>query len=337
MPAHRLLTPSFPRFAALAASMLTLSALGAVPARSENWSEEPSPRAEALMRGTWEIHRTKSDSEVWLGLRNDYGNGSRWQRGTRLDAKEIAGMPSLEGTERRPVELRLKRDAGTIVLTGEFAGPRGAGTFVLELDPDFPAELEKRGVGRPNQGEQAKLLVSGADFSLLDALKRERYETPRLGMLLRMADHGVDEHYVNGMARAGFRLESLDVLVQARDHGVDPHFIEGMAEAGYRNLDYETVLRARDHGADPDYVADMTEAGYGHLPLATLIKARDHGVDGNFVLGLRRAGFDKLTLEEVIRARDHGVSANYAKRVRSKRPGASLDQVIAMRDRGLSP
>jgi hypothetical protein len=291
-----------------------------------------------LMSGTWESGRDKDRDQLWTSFRNEGPGGSRNQHWTRIEADEIEGLDLRSMTSaRREVEFRVKRDAGTIRATGEFIGSKGEGTFTLELDPAFAAELSRRGVGRPTEAEHAQLLLAGAGYGLLDALAREKYATPRVAMLVRMAHHGVHEPYVTGMARAGYRLESLEELVKARDHGVDPSFIEGMAEAGYRKVEFAMLLRARDHGADPDFAAGLAEAGYRDLPLELLIRARDHGVDAGYVESLDRAGFAKLPLESVIRARDHGVTGGYAKRVRTSRPAASLDEVISMRDRGERP
>lgn len=291
-----------------------------------------------LMHGTWTLGRDDHQDRLWISLRCDNGRGSRHEHWTRLAPADVEGLDlGALPAKDTAIEFTLKRDAGKVRARGTWGGDEGAGTFDLELDPGYADALAKRGVGRPTESQHARLLLGDTTLGFLDALAREHYQTPDVEMLVRMTDHGVRESTVNGFTAAGYRLPSLDDLVQAIDHGVNPQFIAAMAEAGYRNLDFDLLLRARDHGASPEFIDDLAEAGYARLPLEDVIRARDHGVDGSFIDSLRRAGFEKLSLEAAIRARDHGVTSGYARRMREKRPDATLDEVIALRDRGVRP
>lgn len=290
-----------------------------------------------LMSGTWSGGRDSDHPDrLYLMFECQSDDGSNRSNWGQVETGEIEGLDvHALGAGRTPVDFRVKRDAGSIHLHGEWNGGHGGGTFELEPDPRFADELARRGVGRPTAGQQAHLLLGDGRLQLLDVLAKQRYATPRVSMFERMIDHGVRMETVDAFARAGYRLESLDALVTAVDHGVNPEFIAEMAGAGYRDLAFETLLKARDHGADANFVEDLADAGFTRLPLETVIRARDHGVDGGYVQSLRRAGFEKLTLEDAIRARDHGVTSGYAKRMREKSPNASLDEVIAWRDRGV--
>lgn len=295
------------------------------------------PDGDWLLNGTWSGGRDSDHPErLYLEFEcrsDDGGSRSSWGQ---VETGQIEGLDLRTlGTSRTPVDFRVKRDAGAIRLHGDWSGTHGGGTFEVELDPKFADELARRGVGRPTAAQQARLLLGDANLALLDVLAKEHYATPRITMLVKLTDHGVREKTVTAYARAGYRLESLDALVTAVDHGVNSEFIAEMASAGYKDLAFETLLKARDHGADAGFVEDLADAGFTGLPLETVIRARDHGVDGGYVQSLKRAGFEKLTLEDAIRARDHGVTSGYAKRMREKRPDASLDEVIAWRDRGV--
>lgn len=290
-----------------------------------------------MMSGTWSAGRDPHRDQWWIGLRTEHVGGVH-EMGWTFDSQSIEGLdPKALGGDRVPVDFKIRRDAGSILAHGAFRGTKGAGTFELELDPAFARALETRGVGRPTEAQHARLLLGDANLSFLDTLAREKYATPRVDMLVKMNDHGVREAFVTGLAKAGYRLESLDALVRAVDHGVNAQFAQEMAALGFRNLDFETLMRARDHGVTADYVAGLGEVGFEDLSLEQTIRARDHGVDGVYVQSLWSAGFKGLTLEDAIRARDHGVTSGDARRMREKRPDASLSDVIAWRDRGMEP
>ena len=328
--------------APLAAAALLL-ALAATPVLAEHshlhtsMGDDDDSDPAWLMSGTWTGGLDHDHpGRLYLNLEcRDDARSSRSQWG-EVESGQIEGLDLRSlGSGRTPVDFTVKRDAGTIHLHGEWSGTRGGGTFELQPDARFAAELERRGAGRPTPAQHARLLLSNANLGLLDALAREKYATPRVAMLLRMTEHAVREQTVADFAKVGYRLESLDALVTAVDHGVNPEFITEMSQAGYRNLEFEALLQARDHGADASFVEDLADAGYTSVPLEEVIRARDHGVDGGYVASLKRAGFDRLTLDEAIRARDHGVTSGYARHMREKQPHCTLDDVIGWRDRGV--
>jgi len=306
------------------------AALGAVAWPGEAGALGPRARRE------WTLQATRDPKTYELDLR-ETSDGSLWGNSRRVPRTAIQGLPDggLDANQH-DVTLRFKRDAGTIVATGSIRNGRGEGSFDIELDPAYAAELERRGVGRPSAEQHRRLLHADASFAFLDALQANGYPVPRIGLFVRCADHGVDQEFVQDLSSAGYRLDSIESLVRTRDHGVDGDFIRELGAAGYKLDSIEELVRVRDHGVDGDFIGELAAAGYHVDSIESLVRVRDHGVDGDFIRDLKAAGLKDLELDELVRARDHGVDADYLREMRAAGYGSlTLSQAIRARDHGV--
>jgi beta-lactamase regulating signal transducer with metallopeptidase domain len=282
--------------------------------------------------GTWEIRPANVEGSVNLRLVESFN--SSWGSTVSIDRLEGLTRAQLTGAGG-PAQFRLRRDAGTFSFDGVLRNGVGAGTFTFAADPNFPAELAKRGFARPTAAEQYDLARSDVGFAFLDELNAQGYSKPTTSELVRAGQHGVHTTYLHDMGALGYRLGSLPALVTLRDHGVSPAYVRELADQGYKGLSADELRRARDHGISPEYVRAMRDAGYGSLSMDTLINARDHGVGAEYVRQLGDAGHRKVPLDELIRVRDHGVSPEYARDMAQLGYALPLNELVRARDHGV--
>jgi hypothetical protein len=291
--------------------------------------------------GQWLIDPGEHSGTVQLSVRyserGERGYSSNWSRDVPLS--EFVGLSAadLRGSGVT-VHFKIVRSAGTLDCEGWFDDGKGSGHFTYQPNPDFVAELAKRGINAPppTAWEQFQMTMAGVGLDLVDELKRQGYDTPTASLLARMGNHGVDLEYVRDIGARGYHLKDSGSLVRMRDHGVDPEFIESLDSAGYKSLSAEALVRLRDHGVDGDYIVDMKEMGYAPSDPEELVESRDHGVDPSYITSLKEAGYERLSLQELRRARDHGVTRGFIQRVKARGYGnPSIDEVIRLRDRGL--
>jgi len=299
-----------------------------------------SMSAPAVQDGQWLINSTRDPARVQLTLMLRSTPGHDHWTGSSLPLARLQGL-SREDLDARSadVHFEIHRDAGTFLCQGRSGGGRGAGLFELQLAPDFPRELERRGVaGTLSESQQTRLAFADAGYALLEALEAQHYPTPNVTQLVTMADHGVDLEYVTGMAALGFKVQSLEILVETRDHGVDPDYVRGMQEAGYSGLALRQLVSTRDHGVDPAYVRGMAAGGFTGLTLSELVDARDHGVDPDYAAQMRGLGHRDMSLPELVELRNHGVDADYARGMAAAgHAGMPLAQLLVSRDHGVDP
>ena len=283
--------------------------------------------------GTWEIRPSSTEGTVHLRLA-ELNSSS----GTDVQVDQLQGLRPAQLTgPGGPVQFQLRRDAGTFAFEGIIRSGIGAGTFSFTSDPNFPAELAKRGFARPTAAEQYQMARHDVGFAFIDELSKHGYAKPETSELVRAGQHGVRVTYVREMAALGYRLGSLAPLIELRDHGVGPSYVRELADQGYKGLSADELRKARDHGISPEYVRAMRDGGYGSLKMEQLINARDHGVGADYVRDMRQLGYS-VPLDELIRARDHGVSVEFVREMATlgytKLP---LDSLIRVRDHGVSP
>src|SRR6266566_2340668 len=290
--------------------------------------------------GQWLIERGERSAIIRLTIR--YGERRSWDNWNSQNDVPSSQLVGLSAADMRgsgvTVHFKIVRSAGTLDCEGWFDDGKGSGHFTYQPNPDFVAELAKRGINGPppTAWEQFQMTMADVGLELVDELGRQKYERPTAAELARMGTHGVDLEFVRDIGARGYHLRDSESLVRMRDHGVNPEFIESLNNAGHKNLGAEDLVRLRDHGVDGDYMADMKELGYAPANLEELVEARDHGVDASYIVALKEAGFERLSLQELRRARDHGVTRGFIQRVKARGYGnPSLEEVIRLRDRGL--
>ena len=178
--------------------------------------------------GTWEIRPTSSEGTVHLRLvelNSSSGSNVPIELLEGLTAAQLAGAGG-------PVQFRMRRDAGTFTFEGVFRSGVGAGTFSFTPDPNFAAELAKRGFARPTAREQYQLARHDVGFAFLDELTKQGYAKPQTSELVRAGQHGVQAAYLREMGALGYRLGSLEPLITAQGSRVTPAYVRELADAG---------------------------------------------------------------------------------------------------------
>src|SRR5256886_13997835 len=214
--------------------------------------------------GQWLIETGHHSGKVELNIRyGEWGgrHSSNWGRTVPLS--QLVGLSEADmAGSGVTVHFKIVRSAGTLDCEGWFDNGKGSGHFTYQPNPDFVAELGKRGINAPTEWEQFQMTMAGVGLDLVDELARQMYDRPTAGELARMGTHGVDLEYVRDIGARGYHLEDSESLIRMRDHGVDLGVIRTLDNAGYKNLGAQDLVRLRDHGVNGDYIADMKEAGY---------------------------------------------------------------------------
>ena len=288
--------------------------------------------AQENVPGTWEIRPSETKGMVHVRLvERDSSSG------TNVPIETLEGLSGAQLTgPGGPVQFKVRRDAGTFTFEGVIRSGIGAGTFTFSANPDFPAEMAKRGFARPTPGEQYQLARHDIGFAFIDELTKQGYGKPQTSELVSAGQHGVQATYLREMGALGYRLGSLDALITLRDHGVNPSYVRELADNGYKGLSADMLRQARDHGITPDYVRAMRDAGYSSVAMDQLIKVRDHGVTPEYVRGLGDAGHRQLPLDQLVNVRDHGVTAEYARTMRQLGYSGPIDDLVRARDHGVN-
>src|SRR4051812_23650172 len=173
-------------------------------------------------------YRGRGENGGWAGFSN-------WGRTIALNTLRGLTADQLNGPGTH-VTFQRVGDAGTFDCEGWAGNQQASGHYKLALNPQFNAELKRRGFAETTPREQFHLAFSDFEFALVDELKAQRYAPYGTPELVRMGTHGVTLSYVREMKAAGYSFKDVATLIRMRDHGVTPRYIAELSAAGYKNM-----------------------------------------------------------------------------------------------------
>ena len=259
-----------------------------------------------VLEGTWTARyagrrgEAADTSRIYLQFNFDTSNmGQSWQ------AAELPGLDLSRDADNISVELR--REAGTIKMSGNVRGRRGFGIFDFVPNPDFARQIGAAPGRRDlTTGRLFSLAVHNVSRAWIQQLDALGYRNLDLDELLAMRIHGVTPEFITEMRQYGFASLDHDDLVAARIHGATPEFLRELGALGYSDLAFEDVIAFRIHGVTADFIQELAGVGYKQVAAKKLIAFRIHGVDAEFVKDLKEQGYANLTPNDLVDARIHG-------------------------------
>ena len=100
--------------------------------------------------------------------------------GSNIPIERLEGLTAAQLTARADrFSSGCGATPGTFTFEGVFRSGVGAGTFSFTPDPNFPAELAKRGFARPTAREQYQMARHDIGFAFLDELTKQGYAKPQ--------------------------------------------------------------------------------------------------------------------------------------------------------------
>lgn len=218
--------------------------------------------------GTWSIQPSDKQGDVQLEM--------RWQRTDADGTHNWDESDDVPAPQIRNGAFTITEDAGEFRAQGTFTGQNGAGTWTFVPNPQFGTQLQRRGVGAPNDFDTFRLAMARFKLSSLDALLAAGFARPSVDDLVRMGNHGVTDDYVAAMKGLDFQPKTVESLIRLRDHGVSTKYMHDLWNLGY-HPSAEELVRLRDHGVTVAFIQRLRSHGYKNLSADDLIRLRDHG------------------------------------------------------------
>jgi hypothetical protein len=259
-----------------------------------------------VLEGTWTARYAGKRGEapdttrIYLQFNYDTSNmGQSWP------ASELPGLDLSRDADN--ISLELRREAGTIKMSGNVRARRGFGIFDFVPNPEFARQVGVApGRRELTTGRLFSLAVHNVSRAWIQQLESLGYRNLDLDDLLAMRIHGVTPEFITEMRQHGFDSLDHDDLVAARIHGATPAYLRELEGLGSSGLGFKDVIAFRIHGVTPDFIQELADVGYKEVPAKHLIAFRIHGVDAEFVKDLKEQGFANLTPKDLVDARIHG-------------------------------
>lgn len=276
-------------------SIAILALMVAAPACAESYS------------GTWAISPSDQAGSVQLELRYQQRTATgndEWDESRTTPLSELRGLSPSDLAGHGQRNFTILRDAGSFRAEGMADNGHAAGTWSFSRSASFNSQLQRRGIGAPDETQQFELAMADFKLGTLDELLASGFERPSVGDLISMIEHGVSDRYIQELRGVGLRPKSAGSLIRMRDHGVSSNFIQTVMKA-LPGTSVDELVALRDHGVSENYINTLAQMGY--RPSASdLVRLRDHGVSASFIERLRSHGYTKLSVDDLIRLRDSG-------------------------------
>jgi hypothetical protein len=275
--------------------------------------------------------------QLSLTVQTDENHRSQHSNTTALTALDGLRAGAFAPGPSRNVSFRLVRPAGLLDCAGVARVRAGSGECRFVANAHFVRELERRGMGRPDELQLYHLTTSGADLAVLDELERHDYPKANVDDLVKLGIFKVTPTYVRELAVSGYRLRWLDDLVQFKIFDITPAYIaelaaigpkfraipaarlvkyrifkvapatvRELAALGYDDLDGELITRFAIFKVTPQFIRELRALGYRDVPADKLIELRVHGVTPEYIRGLGRAGIALPGINQLARMRMSG-------------------------------
>ncbi len=238
-------------------------------------------------------------------------------------------------------EFKLVREAGTMILKGEFEGNDGTGRYSFTPDASYLSYIKSQGYN-VKENKIIHFFLSNIDKDYFNFLKNEGYTNLDDDELIAMAIHGVDKEYiqdVNGEFRkVNYKKPSAEELVSMKIHDVDMEYIKSFGKELYEDLSVDQIISAAIHDVDPSYISKFKDLGYDDLSFDNLISAAIHDVDIDYIKELRSAGYNDLSFDNLISASIHNLDPQYIKKFKNAGfDNLNFDQMISAAIHNVDP
>ena len=323
-------------FSAVRPSLFAIAALAATCVAQSKTLQQPI---------AWTIHADEwqlAKGQVQLSLTARSEGASRSQQSHSIPLASLEGVPAqaFASQTARDVSFRLVRQAGRLDCSGVVRARAGAGECRFIADARFVSELQRRGIGRPDELQLYHLTVSGANLAVLDELARHGYPQPDIEDLVKLGIFSVGPGYVRELAASGYKLGSIEDLVKFKIFDITPGYIAELAAIGpgFRALPADKLVEYRIHKISPETIRSLAALGYDDLDREAVTQFAIFKVTPQFIRELRELGYADLSPGQLVELRIHGVTPEYIRgiaRAGIARPG--VDQLKRLRMAGFDP
>ncbi len=249
-----------------------------------------------------------------------------WSSFRGLTAQQLS---SLNG----PHTFEFVRDAGTFVLTGQFSGGRGRGSYRFGPDQRYASQLQELGFSAPSSEDMYSLAVSDVSLEFARIVGVDGIgASPRV--LLELHHHGLTTAYLRDAQAAGFGRFTARDYIELKSNGVRPDFLRALKNAGYGDVAVRQIVEMQNHGIDSRTMRDLARFGLKPVP-RDLIEMKNQGISPAFLHALAQAGLGKLDSREVVELRNQKVSPEFIRDVKEMGYSFTARELITMRSRGV--
>ena len=214
----------------------------------------------------------------------------------------------------------VKRDAGTMELTGKFEGDQGMGRYKFVADKSYTAQMKADIGDELSEKDQFVFFFVNVKRDYPAMLKKEGFTGFDKDDLIPLAALNVSQEYIREMKQNGYKDVSLEDLIPLKSLGIDGSYVREMKSL-YPNIDADELISFKAQGIDKAYVEKVRSGNVQGMSKNAdahdMISFKAMGIDDKFIASMKDAGFKDVTNEDLISLKALGVTPEYVKGFRA--------------------
>lgn len=238
-------------------------------------------------------------------------------------------FPNISSSEIQ--DFNVRREAGTLVLSGKFNGNDGEGIFEFKANESYKKALAKFGINNATDKDLFQIFLNNTGIDFVRKLKSDNL-SPTIKDVVTLGIHGVDDQYDDFMKIYALTKEkpSTKRLTEMAIHNVQLDLAQSLHELKLSDFTVKRLIDAHIHGVSESLVASVKRYNFPEIQLKNIIDMTIHGVSGDYINKMIKLGYKSMTPKNFIDFAIHGVQVSFVHTSVEKNMNFSPQEFINM-------
>lgn len=219
--------------------------------------------------------------------------------------------------------FNIKREAGTMQMTGKFDGNTGMGTYKFVADQAYVSYMNNELNEKLDDDDQMTFYFINIKKDFLTMLKTQGFKNITKDDLIPVAALNIDQAYIKSIRDAGYKDVSLENLVPMKALGIDAKYIAEI-KTEYKNISTDQLVSFKAQGIDKSYVqqvrqmkgdkAEKSEKGEkDEVDPDDVVSFKAMNITPEFANSFKQVGLNNIPHEQLVALKAVGVTPEYVK------------------------
>ena len=273
-------------------------------------------------------------------LEDDDVKSGRSYNGNTFKLSELGTLP--KGTSGT---FTVKREAGTMQMTGRFEGNTGMGTYKFVAHKSYVDYMNKELKETLDDDDQMAFFFIDIKKEFLTMLRSEGYKDITKDDLIPVAALGIDKTYISSIRNAGFKDVSLENLVPLKALGIDEKYISEIRSAGYKDISPDQLVSFKAQGIDKKYIesvrdikSDKGDKGGKDDDADDIVSYKAMNITAEYVNSFKAVGMTNIPKDQLVAFKAVGVTPEYVKKWYDMGyKNIDADEFVGMKSQNVTP
>lgn len=297
--------------------------------------ETARPKKSFEYEGVW--FATIKGEKVTVQFKSDEEN----EFSTNSSGFALTDFEGLKSNSNGP--YTLKREAGSMLLTGKFEGDQGMGQYKFTPNAQYVSAMEKEGIDTLSENDKIVFFFVDVKTEYVKMLKRQGYTKIGKMDLIPMAALKIDENYISSWKTAGYKDISMRDLIPLKSLKIDQAYAKEIKDAGFKDVTPHQLISFKAQGIDGKYIAGLKKSNAfskdKNEPTPNdVISFKAMDVDEEYVKTFADAGYKDLASHQLVAMKAQKITPEYIKSFEAVgMKDIPVNQVIAFKSLGITP